>query len=112
MDNFVFPQSRNAPRRPRPGRPLGPKGDAKFSSPRIPCNPLKRLISHERIQGNPSFGGERGRTGPPRILTIENDLAAGLTNTLHDVIFGYVARLLRQIFRECFVTEGFGSSAR
>ena len=36
-------------------RRLRAKGRAKFFPAKIPRNPLKRLVSDERIQGNPSF---------------------------------------------------------
>jgi hypothetical protein len=34
---------------------MAAKGREKFLSAKIPRNPLKRLDSDERIQGNPSF---------------------------------------------------------
>jgi hypothetical protein len=52
------------PRRLAPVPPLTPplaKGREKFHSAKIPCNPLKRLDSDERIQGNPSFSNPHKR---------------------------------------------------
>ncbi len=65
MNNCALPQS---PRLEpiRPGRRAGAKGRAKFFSAKIPRNPLKRLISDERIQGNPSFSNPQERGLSPR----------------------------------------------
>jgi hypothetical protein len=45
--------------RPRPGSQKRGKRPRKIFLPNFPCNPLKRLDSDERIQGNPSFSNPR-----------------------------------------------------
>ena len=53
MNNSALPQSLR-PRAPVPARLNAGTASAKIFSSKIPHNPLKRLISDERIQGNPS----------------------------------------------------------
>jgi hypothetical protein len=43
-------------------------GGEKFFPAKIARNPLKRLISDERIQGNPSFGGTTPSVAAPKCL--------------------------------------------
>ena len=58
MTNLALRNAKTA--RSRPALPpLGPKERANFFSAKIPCNALKRLVSDERIQGNPSFSNPR-----------------------------------------------------
>ena len=56
---------------PRAGRAGAASGDEKRASknltPKISRNPLKRLNSDERIQGNPSFGGRVAAHGTMQI---------------------------------------------
>ena len=46
---------------PRPAADLSGQKGVKFSSAKIPCNPLKRPVSDERIQGNPNFSNPQNR---------------------------------------------------
>jgi hypothetical protein len=54
MSNFALLHIKTADAAPAPLPPRA-EGREKFLSAKIPCNPLKRLDSDERIQGNPSF---------------------------------------------------------
>ena len=58
-----FPRARNVGRH-SPWRRRGGKGREKFLVAKIQRNPLKRLDSDERIQGNPSFSNPQKRGFP------------------------------------------------
>jgi hypothetical protein len=51
----------NSGSRPDAAAPAAGKRARDFFSTKIPCNPLKRLDSDERIQGNPSFSNPHKR---------------------------------------------------